>query len=90
MVFTPPLFRTEDRGFLTVSIRYSFIYRNRQPPLHLYLVSHFSPWGSWVGSLCPSSSLRDLTWHKLWILIPSGVIIRGGQSPTLTLKEVRR
>lgn len=89
-VFTPPRFRREDRGLLTVSIKYSFIHGNRHPRLHLYLVSHFSPWGSWVGRLCPSSSLSDLTWHKLWILMPGGDFIRGGQSPTLTLKEVRR
>ena len=68
----PPRFRREDRGLFQLEAGpHSF--QNIDTPgspayiAHLHLVNDFSPQRAWVGNLCPSSALRELTWHKFWI-----------------------
>lgn len=84
--FTPYRVRTEDRNLLTLRSWTLLHFPKNHSPAHLYFVSDISPevrWGR--SSLCPSFSHRDLTWHKLWILLHP----RWRREPTLTSEEVR-
>ena len=63
----PSRFRREDRGLQQLEAGHLEI-QNTDALCHLHLVNDFSPQRAWDESLCPSFSLRDLTWHKFWII----------------------